>query len=124
MYGDAWAFGTCTPKEPIVARTLGLAAFLSSARIAVLLHRSAVRWVRHSLERFIGIEEYGGRAFIDQLHGHHRLKNSRCYGDAQRAQCRVEFLVQREGFLGPRRSQEARPSLTACVTIQSKLRNY
>jgi hypothetical protein len=45
------------------------------------------------LKRLVAIQENCDRTLIDQLHGHHRLKNTRGYGNPKRAQRFVEFLI-------------------------------
>src|ERR1700682_1089637 len=46
------------------------------------------------LERFVGVEEDRDRAFIDQLHGHHRLENTGGDAHAKIAKRFAEFLVE------------------------------
>src|ERR1051325_7080342 len=74
-------------------------------------------------ERVIRVEENRDWAFIDQLHGHHRLKNSSGDSDAQLAQRLTKFVIECfcEFRLG--RGDEARPPLPARVAVQRKLRN-
>src|SRR6266436_5768092 len=88
-----YAFGTLTPKYAILARTLGLASLFNSRRTLVRLQRSALCLREELLKRLVRVEEDCERAFIDQLHRHHRLKNSSGYGNAKRAQGLIEFLV-------------------------------
>src|SRR5713226_153031 len=73
------------------------------------------------LKILIRVEEDCDRAFIDQLHRHHRLKNSGSYANAKPAQGFIEFLIQRSRKLRRRRGNEARAALPARVTVQSEL---
>src|SRR5438132_10410762 len=103
------AFGTFTPKYGIFARTVGSARLLSSPRAAVLVHCGAFLGVPPRLKRFVGIEEDCDRAFIYQLHRHHRLENSGRHGHTEFLQRFAEFLVERFGVLRRRRSNKAWP---------------
>src|SRR5215510_7701295 len=61
----------------------------NSAITSVHVHVSAAR-----SECFFGVEEDRDRAFIDQLHGHHSLKDSGRDGDANAAERFAEFFVK------------------------------
>src|SRR5438445_943578 len=115
--------GTFTPKYAIFARTFGFASLLSSRTTADFVHCAAFFCVRRCLKCFVGIEEDCDRAFIDQLHGHHRLENSGCHGDTELAQRFAEFLVERFGQFRRRRSNETRPPLPARIAIKRELRD-
>src|ERR1700757_3878792 len=69
--------------------------------------------LRGDLECFVGVDEDRDRAFIDQLHGHHSLKNSRGYGDAQPLQSFAEFFIQLLRQLRRSRGNKTRPALPA-----------
>src|SRR2546421_7472003 len=62
------------------------------------------------LERFVGIEEDCDRAFIDQLHRHHRLENSGCDAHAKLAKRFAEFFVQGFGLFWRCSRDEAWPT--------------
>src|SRR5438552_4549630 len=115
--------GTFTPKYAIFARTFGFASFLSSRKMAALVHRATFLCVLGRLECLGGIEKDCDRAFIDQLHGHHRLENSGCHGDAEFAQRFAKFLVEGFGQFRRRRSNETRPPLPARIAIKRELRD-
>src|SRR5438477_1370905 len=115
--------GTFTPKYAIFARTLGFASLLSSRSTADFVHCAAFFCVRRRLKCFVGIEEDCDRAFIDQLHGHHRLENSSCHGDTEFAQRFAKFLVEGFGQFRRRRSNETRPPLPARIAIKRELRD-
>src|SRR5882672_10221671 len=76
------------------------------------------------LERFVGVEEDRDRAFIDQLHGHHCLKNPSRYGHAKLAKRRAKFIIQGFGLLGRSGRKEARPPLPACVAVKRELGHH
>src|SRR5436190_12628618 len=109
--------GTFTPKYAIFARTLGFASLLSSRSTADFVHCTAFFCVRGRLKCFVGIEEDCDRTFIHQLHGHHRLENSGCHGNAEFAKRFAEFVVQRFGLLRRRRGDEAWPPLSARIAV-------
>src|ERR1700741_4467275 len=75
------------------------------------------------LERFVGIEEDRDRAFIDQLHGHHRLENSRCHAHAKLAKRFAEFFVPSFGLFWRCSRDEAWPPLPARIAVKSELRD-
>src|SRR6266446_10548057 len=115
------ALGTFTPKYAIFARTLGSASLFISRRIAALVHFPSLGRTTLCLECFVGIEEDCDRPLIHQLHGHHRLKDSRRHVDSKSPQRRRKFFVQRLGFFRRSGTNEARPALSARVAIQRKL---
>src|ERR1700687_871135 len=80
-----YAFGTLTPKCTILARTFGFASLFNSRRTLAQFQRPAVCSREGPLERFFRVEENRDRAFIDKLHRHHRLKDSRSHRDPKRA---------------------------------------
>src|SRR5882672_843317 len=73
------------------------------------------------LERFAGVEEDRDRAFINQLHGHHCLKNSGRHSHAEFAKRRTKFIIQGFGLLGRSGGNKARPPLPARVAVERKL---
>src|SRR4029077_10054915 len=75
------------------------------------------------LERFIGVEEDGDWAFIDELHGHHSLKDSGGYGNAEGTQRGVELFVEGDGFFRRGSGNEAGAPLATRVAIESELRD-
>src|SRR5882762_4882633 len=75
------------------------------------------------LERLVGVEEDRDRAFINQLHGHHCLKNPRRHGQAKLAERRAKFIIQGFGLLWRSGRNEARPPLPACVAVKRELRD-
>src|SRR2546430_8900569 len=75
------------------------------------------------LESVFRIEEDGDGALIDQLHGHHGLKNSGGDGNAQIAERLAELVIERFCKLWRRRSNEAGPPLAARVAVQRELRD-
>src|SRR5690242_2909075 len=91
------ALDTRTPKYSIFARTLGSARDFSSRNTDALVHTGLLSGATFHLESIVRIEEDGDRTFIDQLHGHHSLKNSGRDCDAQLAKRLAEFLVERFG---------------------------
>src|SRR6266849_10174635 len=117
------AFGTLTPKYAIYARTRGSASFFNSRSTRARVQPSAARLGKTRLESFFGIEEDCDRAFIDQFHGHHGLKNSCRYADSQPAQRCIKLLILGRGFVRWRRGNKAGPPLPARITVQRKLRN-
>src|SRR5215468_6109763 len=66
-------------------------------------------------EGVVRIEEDRDRAFIDQLHGHHGLKNSRGDTNTQLAEGLAKFIIARPRKLRRRRGDEARSPLPARV---------
>src|SRR5882724_502377 len=76
------------------------------------------------LERFVGVEEDRDRAFIDQLHGHHCLKNSGRHSHAELAERRAKFIIQGFGLLGRSGRKEARPPLPARVSVKRELGHH
>src|SRR5229473_7552921 len=106
------AFGTSTPKYAIFARTFGSASALSSRKTAAFVQRTEF-CAPLRLECFIGIEEDCDRAFIDQLHGHHRLENSRGDIYAKFAKRFTESFVESFGLFRRRRRDEGGPPLPA-----------
>src|SRR5579859_2358090 len=87
------AFRTRTPKYAIFSRTRGFASSFNSRSTCALVQRSLRRSLTEDLERLIRIEEDRDWAFIDELHGHHGLKDSGGYGNAEGAQRGVELFV-------------------------------
>src|SRR5207302_10895516 len=88
---------------------------------------SYARVVRHAklpLKLLVRIEQYGNWAFIDQLHGHHRLKNSCSDLNAKVAQRLIEFFVQCRRLLRRRRRNKPWPPLPARITVQRELRDH
>src|SRR5262249_29225551 len=77
----------------------------------------------HSSECFFGIEEDGDRTFIDELHGHHSLKDSGRDEDAEAAKSFAIFFVKLLGQLRWGRGDEAGPPLAARVAVQRELRD-
>src|SRR6266436_2246791 len=121
--GIPCAFGTLTPKYAIFARTCGLASFFSSPSTRARVQPPAARLGETRLEGFFGVEKDCDRAFINQFHGHHGLKNSCGYADSQPAQRCIKLLIQCRGFVWWRRGNKAGPPLPARITVQRKLRN-
>src|SRR6267378_3677443 len=76
------------------------------------------------LEGFVGVEEDRDRAFIDQLHGHHCLKNSGRHSHAKLAERCAKFIIQGFGLLGRSGRNKARPPLPACVAVKRELRHH
>src|SRR5258708_179248 len=111
------AFGTRTRKQAIFSRTRGFARRLNSRSTRALVQRSPPGLRGEDLEGLVGIEEDRDGAFIDQLHGHHCLKNSGGYGNAKRAQRGVELLIESGGFFGWRGGNKAGTALPARVAI-------
>src|ERR1700751_3450786 len=95
----------------------------SSAKQSRQVHRR--RWgdLREGLKRFVGIEEDGDRAFIDQLHRHHSLKQSRGYGDAYLLQSLTEGLVKGPSPVGRCSGDKAGPAAAARIAIEGELRD-
>src|SRR5713101_10185691 len=106
------AFGTRTPKYAIFARTFGSASPTSSRNTAVFVH-CADFCPSLPLERFVGVEEDRDRAFIDQLHGHHRLKNPGGDIHAKFAKRFAEFFVESFGLFRRRCRDKPGPPLPA-----------
>src|SRR6266478_6250543 len=76
------------------------------------------------LEGFVGIEEDCDWAFIDQLHGHHRLENAGGDVHAKLAKRFAKFFVQSFRQFRRRRRNEAGPPLPARIAVERKLRNH
>src|SRR5260370_1302412 len=100
------------PKYSIFARTFGSASPLSSRKTAVFVHCGAFFRGPLGLKRFVGIEEDRDWAFIDQLHGHHGLKNSGGDVHVQFAKRFTKFFVESFGLFPPRPPLVHRPSLS------------
>src|SRR5258708_19437277 len=75
------------------------------------------------LERFVGVEEDRDRTFIDQLHGHHCLKNSGPYSHAKLAKRRAKFIIQGFALLGRSGGDETPPPLSARLPPHPELRH-
>src|SRR5258707_13818181 len=93
----------------------------SSRKTLVLVHTRPVgrRW--RPLESLVGIEEDRGGPFIDQLHGHYRLKHSGSDGYSQAAQSHVELFVQSGSVIWRWGGAETGPARTAGAALLSKL---
>src|SRR5215467_10076967 len=74
-------------------------------------------------ECLFGIEEDGDRAFIDELHGHHSLKDSGGDGDTEAAKRFAEFCVKLLREFRRRCGNEAGATLAARVAIKRELRD-
>src|SRR5208283_103579 len=77
-----------------------------------------------ALERFVRINKDCDRAFIDQLHRHHRLKNSRPHSYAQPPHRFTKLFVQFLRQFRRCRRNEARPPLPSRIAVQRELRNH
>src|SRR5712664_345896 len=75
------------------------------------------------LECFVGVEEDRDRAFIDQLHGHHRLENTGCDVHAKLAKRFAEFFVESFRLFRRRSGDEAWPALPARIAVKRELRD-
>src|SRR5215470_529295 len=117
------ALGTRTPKYSIFSRTRGSASDFNSRNTAAFVQCGLFSATTARLERVIRIEEDGDRAFINQLHGHHGLKDSSGDRDSQLANRFAKFFVKSFCQFRWRRGDETRPPLAARVAIQGKLRN-
>src|SRR5713226_5928265 len=76
------------------------------------------------LECFVGVEEDRDRAFINQLHRHHRLKNPSRHWHAEFAKRRAKFIIQGFGLLGRSGRNKARPPLPACIAVKRELGHH
>src|SRR5882762_4984876 len=76
------------------------------------------------LECFVGVEEDRNRPFIDQLHGHHCLKNSWRHSHTEFAKRRAKFIIQGFGLLGRSGRNKARPPLPARVAVKRELGHH
>src|SRR5882724_4250897 len=102
----------CSPRER------------SSRNARAQFHFSLGTWrMERRLECFVGVEEDRDRAFIDQLHGHHRLKNSGRHSHTEFAKRRAKFIIQGFSLLGRSRRNKARPPLPACIAVKRELRD-
>src|SRR5260370_24030527 len=117
------ALGTRTRKYYIFARTRGSRRDCSSRNTPVFVHCRGPSRKTRRLERIVRVEEDSDWAFIDQLHGHHGLKNSSSDRNAQLAERLAEFVIKRLGKLGGCRSNKAGPSLPPRIAVQRELRN-
>src|SRR5712671_7491101 len=84
----------------------------------------SIHGAKPALKSLVTIKKNCHRPLIDQLHRHHRLKNSGSHGNAKPAQRLVEFLVKCSSLLRRCRGNKTRTSLSARVTVQRELRNY
>src|ERR1700682_369604 len=115
-----YAFGTCTPKYAIFARTFGSASPASSLNTAAFVQRAGFCTLLR-LKRFFGIEEDRDWAFIDQLHGHHRLENSCGDVHSQLAKRFAKFFVESSRLFRRRSRDEAWPPLPARIAVGREL---
>src|SRR5438874_5191519 len=74
---------------------------LSSANRSASCNRARRIRPAFTSQLLVGIEEDCDRPFIHQLHGHHRLKNSRAHVDSHFSQRLPKFFIER--FLQLRR---------------------
>src|SRR6266568_4602117 len=118
------ALATRTPKYSIFARTRGSSSDFNSRSTAAFVQRGlSSAATKCCLEGVVRIEEDGDWAFINQLHGHHGLKNSSGDGNTQLAQRFAKFLIKRFCEFRRGRGDEAGPALAARIPIQRELRN-
>src|SRR2546429_9835985 len=90
----------------------------SSSALAQVQPPPFFRSASEPSEGIVRIEEDCDRTFIDQLHGHHGLKNSRGDANTQLAERLAKFIIERSCKFRRRRGDEARPPLPARVAVQ------
>src|SRR5215470_15484628 len=83
--------------------------------------RPPLLWRERGLKCTVRVEEDRDRAFIDQLHRHHGLKNSRCHTYAQFSECLAKFFIQTLGEFWRCSRDEAWSPLPPSVAVESKL---
>src|SRR5215467_1610799 len=115
------ALGTRTPKYSILARTRESASDFSSRNTAAFVHDGERSVAVRGLERVVGIDEDCDRTFIDQLHGHYGLENSRCDVYTKFSELLAKFFIQSLGQLQWGGGNETRPTLPPRVSVESKL---
>src|SRR5207302_1473902 len=94
----------------------------SSSALAQVQPPPFFRSASEPSEGIVRIEEDCDRTFIDQLHGHHGLKNSRGDANTQLAERLAKFIIERSCKFRRRRGDEARPTRwrTARIPVSAR----